>query len=475
MGKNIFIVKEQNIFNQAIEYLNKKKLDFFVQKIYELNAVLTCDCFYQFQDKEIFSSMINIIDEFYDDESDFIINFSKGYIYLLHSRYYYRNYNSIKAYTYLKNAHKLNLDDDFVICLLAIYIDDYRSENHSESIGYIEKAVELNPSARNYFLLANTFLERDRYFERANFESAIRNFKKAIELNGQFACAYSSLGILFEAEGEFDFAIKEYESCLRVQSNHWAYRMLWYCLNLKGEYTAALRVAQQGLEIHVNDLNYLLRLSTTYFNMNDYKMAIYWFEKYIFSNMHKPYFEKYFLPAMKNLPSHYTSHNNINYHYHSLILPHHDSFKEYKSIADVLSKENFSNYLYSLLKFSNPLIQINESNPIYLRLVSLENTMLNKNMENLSEEECNVKKLIVYYPYQKLGFGKYKGVSLFNIEKKDPHYILWCIINLDHFSVCNNILISQHLKNQPEYLLAVEYNLIKLLFKPEMQDNENFI
>jgi len=44
------------------------------------------------------------------------------------------------------------------------------------------------------------------------------------------------------------------------------------------------------------------------------------------------------------------------------------------------------------------------------------------------------------------------------------HYILWCIVNLEHFALYVEDLWNPTLSSQPNYNLAIEYNLIKELF-----------
>jgi hypothetical protein len=61
----------------------------------------------------------------------------------------------------------------------------------------------------------------------------------------------------------------------------------------------------------------------------------------------------------------------------------------------------------------------------------------------------------------RIGFGNYEGHNLLSIITEDPEYVLWCIINLDHFSINNKLLLNPKLRNEPLYLLALEYNLIK--------------
>ncbi len=71
---------------------------------------------------------------------------------------------------------------------------------------------------------------------------------------------------------------------------------------------------------------------------------------------------------------------------------------------------------------------------------------------------------MIYRTTSKIGFGKYEYEKISEIIEKDPNYILWCIINLEHFALYVEDLWNPILRSQPNYNLAIEYNLIKELF-----------
>jgi hypothetical protein len=63
-------------------------------------------------------------------------------------------------------------------------------------------------------------------------------------------------------------------------------------------------------------------------------------------------------------------------------------------------------------------------------------------------------------------FGKHKNESLFDVAIKDPSYFSWCILNLEHFSISELLivvlLINNTTDNNTTLLEAIELNLIKL-------------
>ena len=123
------------------------------------------------------------------------------------------------------------------------------------------------------------------------------------------------------------------------------------------------------------------------------------------------------------------------------------------------------NDLITLIKLKYPSISIDEFHPIFIKYDDLKRNYLNKieNNKEPTKEEENVNKLLVYHLNYKIGFGKYKGTILYEIILQDPQFILKCIINLDHFTVSDCFFLFENVRDQPEYLLALEYNLIKKL------------
>lgn len=52
------------------------------------------------------------------------------------------------------------------------------------------------------------------------------------------------------------------------------------------------------------------------------------------------------------------------------------------------------------------------------------------------------KGIIIYKAEDIISFGKYEGRSISSIIEFDPYYILWCIINLNHFCIRQNLAMN---------------------------------
>jgi hypothetical protein len=138
--------------------------------------------------------------------------------------------------------------------------------------------------------------------------------------------------------------------------------------------------------------------------------------------------------------------------------------------------EYLMTYYKALLKCKDLKIEIDEHNPHYIRLSSLKESSLGKVSKNetLTEDEENINKLMVYRSNYRIGFGNFKDSTVQEILNIDPHYVLWCIVNLHHFSISNALFLQENLKNNPNYLEALEINLIKIELLTKWNEEEQY-
>lgn len=136
------------------------------------------------------------------------------------------------------------------------------------------------------------------------------------------------------------------------------------------------------------------------------------------------------------------------------------------------------NYLKCLVLEENPDFVSGKGNLVYDRLVkiresyetkkfkinSLKNESFNKTIKllEITEEENNANKLMVYSLNSKIGFGRYKGMKIYEILEEDPGYIISNIIDLIHFSVHPYVFLDERLMNNAQFLNALEVNLVKV-------------
>lgn len=131
-------------------------------------------------------------------------------------------------------------------------------------------------------------------------------------------------------------------------------------------------------------------------------------------------------------------------------------------------------YLVSKLKTKDIKLNLDSKNPTYIKLKSLITNYEAKleRKEEVTEEEENVYKMKQYSSMSKFAFGKYLDQEVYIVLEKDPRYILWCIVNLDHFVIENKLLINELFTSYSIYLKALEVNLIKTNLLKELHPKD---
>ena len=86
-----------------------------------------------------------------------------------------------------------------------------------------------------------------------NWDQAIENFNKVIEINPKDAMAYFNIGTIFSEKEEFDIAIKNYQKCLAINPDHAeAHDNMGSALKAQGNLTAAVEQFTQAINLKPN-------------------------------------------------------------------------------------------------------------------------------------------------------------------------------------------------------------------------------
>ncbi len=87
--------------------------------------------------------------------------------------------------------------------------------NYEQAIGEYTKAIEINP---NY---AEAYNNRGlSFYNQTKYEQAITDYTKAIELNPKYADAYNNRGIVYYDQGQHNQAIKDYSKAIEVNKSY---------------------------------------------------------------------------------------------------------------------------------------------------------------------------------------------------------------------------------------------------------------
>jgi len=178
---------------------------------------------------------------------------------------------------------------------------------HEDAIGFLEKAVELDPDfavaygylARSYSWLGNTgarneaikkakalsqkVTDKERFFIEANYASYIeRNREKVFSIVQQAAKKYPKeklfhdwLGIMFRVDGKYDKAIEQYNKVLELDPNYGeAHNELGYAYLLKENFEKSIEHFKKYVSINPDEANPLDSLAEAYFWMGKLDEAI---------------------------------------------------------------------------------------------------------------------------------------------------------------------------------------------------------
>ena len=146
--------------------------------------------------------------------------------------------------------------------------------------------------------------------------------------------------------------------------------------------------------------------------------------------------------------------------------------------SETLNEHNEISKIYIDFLVNINSINVSKTNPIYKKLEETKLIVREKliSKEPLTDLENDLQKLIVYKPFYIVHWGFHSGDSLSNIFIKNPCYVLWCIINLEHFAVENVIFYKlKFLSKSSEYIKALEVNYVKLLIIEKWGTNNQTI
>ncbi|MFH1388643.1 MAG: tetratricopeptide repeat protein, partial [Patescibacteria group bacterium] len=96
-------------------------------------------------------------------------------------------------------------------------LGDYYGRMGDQETAIIEfkKAIELKPNyADAYHNLANTYQQLER------FDEAVENYQKAIEFNPGLWQSYQNLGVIYYHQKNFDEALKYFKESLKINPNN---------------------------------------------------------------------------------------------------------------------------------------------------------------------------------------------------------------------------------------------------------------
>lgn len=154
-------------------------------------------------------------------------------------------------------------------------------ENNEEGIKYYKKALEIDPNyALAYASLASAYDQKvRRYFHASDWQdSAIAMSKKALEINPNLSEGHSSLAKSYEARGDFQLAKYHYEEAIRLNPNAAAsiYNLGVLHYN-NGNLDEAFKLVKKSVVLKPDDVFCYIVLGGIYRKFGCEKLSFRWF------------------------------------------------------------------------------------------------------------------------------------------------------------------------------------------------------
>jgi len=257
----------QSKFDTTLKLMEEGRISDCSKSLTALYSSITCNCFLGNQKKSVYKKAFEVIKTIPDDETEFDLNLIKGFIYL-------KNKKNKKAYKYLTEAIKINSIIDLPYSLRSTV----KTKINPDFLNDEKYAVLLNPSARNYFMLASSF---DYTGENSECKKSIFFYGKAIELRPDFSCAYNNRAIRYGELKDVVNKIKDYKKCIETDKNHWVYNSLCYVLIKEKRYEEALEYAKLGAKYHPEKTIYKYRQAEANEKLKNHELAIEYYENYL--------------------------------------------------------------------------------------------------------------------------------------------------------------------------------------------------
>ena len=117
--------------------------------------------------------------------------------------------------------------------------------NYEQAISEFDKAIELDPD------YAEAYSNRGiAYGSQGDFDSAMTDFNKAIELDPESAEAYSNRGIAYGGQGDFDSAMTDFNKAIELDPEYAkAYYFRGITYGVKGEIAEAVSNLEKCLDL----------------------------------------------------------------------------------------------------------------------------------------------------------------------------------------------------------------------------------
>ena len=150
-------------------------------------------------------------------------------------------------------------------------------EQYERAIEDFDKAIELEPD------YVDAYINRGiGYFKQGKYECAIEDYDKAIEISPDLPEAYNNRGISYFKQGKYECAIEDYDKAIELKPDYAdAYNNRGLSYSLIKETQRALFDYDKAIEIDPNNSEVYYNRGNSYTDLKQYKRAIADYDKAI--------------------------------------------------------------------------------------------------------------------------------------------------------------------------------------------------
>ena len=186
--------------------------------------------------------------------------------------YYYTNQPN-KATEYFERALQINLPKKYQRDYKIIF--HYLGTIYGRDKNDYKKAIEYFNKRIKYVADYSTYGNRGlTYWELGDFEKALDDFQKSIEINPQYMPSYYNRAGVFHALGDHEAAIKDYTRALEIKPNDvWSYNNRGLVYSRIGDFEKAIADFNKALDIAPKHLSSIRNRAALYLRNGDYRTA----------------------------------------------------------------------------------------------------------------------------------------------------------------------------------------------------------
>lgn len=204
--------------------------------------------------QEAFERVIEI------DKTNVMAHFYLGYI-----NYFNRNYEKAEEY-YLQALELDPQNADILDQLSKTYLQQFKYE---EAVDILHKLAEVQQTKETWLQIGDTYTKIEYY------EDAAEAYRKAIELDKEYADAYKQLGLMYYDQELYDKAITPLEEAVkRFPDDEELSKKLGSCYLRTGKLDSAIEQYKSLIAEQPENTRAYMNLANAYATLNNYQKAV---------------------------------------------------------------------------------------------------------------------------------------------------------------------------------------------------------